>query len=118
MPGCHYAEEAIMITRRTFATLLTGMAGVAVTPRLPWSQTAMSKTVLYASVGPEFTLFDSDIAAAALAKRGTVTLPANIQYAWPHPSTRYFYAVRITWPCSPLIRLLGSRRCCKIAKRT
>jgi len=93
MPGCHYAEEAIMITRRTFTTLLTGMAGVAVTPRLPWSQTAMSKTVLYASVGPEFTLFDSDIADAALAKRGTATLPANIQYAWPHPSTRYFYVV-------------------------
>ena len=82
-----------MITRRTFTTLLTGMAGVAVTPRLPWSQTAMSKTVLYASVGPEFTLFDSDIADAALAKRGTATLPANIQYAWPHPSTRYFYVV-------------------------
>ena len=45
-----------MITRRTFTTLLVGMAGVAVTPRLPWSQTAMSKTVLYASVGPELTL--------------------------------------------------------------
>jgi 6-phosphogluconolactonase (cycloisomerase 2 family) len=53
----------------------------------------MSKTVLYTSVGPELTLFDIDIANAALAKRGTVTLPANIQYAWPHPSTRYFYVV-------------------------
>jgi 6-phosphogluconolactonase len=93
MPGCHYVEEAIMITRRTFTTLLAGMAGVAATPRLPWSQTAMSKTVLYASVGPELTFFDIDMADAALAKRGTVTLPANIQYAWPHPSTRYFYVV-------------------------
>jgi 6-phosphogluconolactonase len=53
----------------------------------------MPKTVLYASVGPELTLFDIDMAAAALAKRGAVTLPANIQYAWPHPSTRYFYVV-------------------------
>jgi 6-phosphogluconolactonase len=93
MPGRHYTEEAIMITRRTFTTLLAGMAGVATTPRLLWSQTAMSKTVLYASVGPELTLFDIDLADAALAKRGTVTLPANIQYAWPHPSTRYFYIV-------------------------
>jgi 6-phosphogluconolactonase len=82
-----------MITRRTFTTLLAGMAGVAATPRLLWSQTAMSKTVLYASVGPELTLFDIDMADAVLAKRGTVTLPANIQYAWPHPSTRYFYVV-------------------------
>jgi 6-phosphogluconolactonase len=82
-----------MITRRTFTTLLAGMAGVAATPRFPWSQTAMSKTVLYASVGPELTLFDIDMANAALTKRDAVTLPANIQYAWPHPSTRYFYVV-------------------------
>src|SRR6267378_3702960 len=53
----------------------------------------MPKTVLYASVEPEFTFFDMDIADAALVKRGAVTLPANIQYAWPHPSTRYFYVV-------------------------
>ena len=25
--------------------------------------------------------------------RGSVTLPANVQYAWPHPSRRYFYVV-------------------------
>jgi len=53
----------------------------------------MPKTVLYASVGPDLTLFDIDMADAALAKRGAVTLPANIQYAWPHPSTRYCYVV-------------------------
>lgn len=53
----------------------------------------MSKTVLYASVGPELTLFNIDMANAVLAKRDAVTLPANIQYAWPHPSTRYFYVV-------------------------
>ena len=50
-----------MITRRTFTTLLAGMAGVAAAPRLLWSQTAMPKTVFYTSVGPEFTLFDIDI---------------------------------------------------------
>jgi len=82
-----------MMTRRTFTTLLAGMTGVAAAPQLLWSQTAMAKTVLYASVGPELTLLDVDMAAAALAKRSTVTLPANMQYAWPHPSTRYFYVV-------------------------
>lgn len=53
----------------------------------------MPKTVFYASVGPELALFDMDVADATLVKRGSVTLPANIQYAWPHPSSRYFYVV-------------------------
>lgn len=56
----------------------------------------MSKTVFYASVGPALTLYDLDIAGAALNKRSTLTLPANIQYLWPHPSRRYFYVVSST----------------------
>ncbi|HWS10674.1 MAG TPA: beta-propeller fold lactonase family protein [Xanthobacteraceae bacterium] len=52
-----------------------------------------SKTVYYASIGPELTLYDIDIDGAALIKRGAVTLPANIQYVWPHPSRRTLYAV-------------------------
>jgi 6-phosphogluconolactonase (cycloisomerase 2 family) len=52
-----------------------------------------SKTVYYASIGPELTLYDIDIDGAALIKRSAVTLPANIQYVWPHPSRRYLYAV-------------------------
>jgi 6-phosphogluconolactonase len=52
-----------------------------------------SKTVYYASIGPELTLYDIDVDGAALSKRGTVTLPANIQYVWPHPSRRTLYAV-------------------------
>jgi 6-phosphogluconolactonase (cycloisomerase 2 family) len=49
--------------------------------------------VFYASVGAALTLYDIDIEGAALVKRGAVTLPANIQYAWPHPSRRYLYVV-------------------------
>jgi 6-phosphogluconolactonase len=49
--------------------------------------------VFYASTGPELSLFEVDVAGAALEKRGTVTLPANVQYAWPHPSKRYLYVV-------------------------
>jgi 6-phosphogluconolactonase len=56
----------------------------------------MSKTVFYASVGPALALYDLDIEAAALSKRATITLPANIQYLWPHPSRRYFYVVSST----------------------
>jgi 6-phosphogluconolactonase len=52
-----------------------------------------AKTVYYAGVGPELTSYDVDVDGAALTKRSTVTLPVNIQYAWPHPSRRYLYVV-------------------------
>jgi len=50
-------------------------------------------TVFYASTGPQLTLFGVDVAEAALEKRNAVVLPANVQYAWPHPSKRYLYVV-------------------------
>jgi 6-phosphogluconolactonase (cycloisomerase 2 family) len=50
-------------------------------------------TVFYASIGPELFLFDVDVDGAALTRRSAVTLPANIQYAWPHPSRRFLYVV-------------------------
>ncbi|HUC48715.1 MAG TPA: beta-propeller fold lactonase family protein [Xanthobacteraceae bacterium] len=53
----------------------------------------MPKTVYYASIGPKLCLYDVDADGAQLSKRGSVTLPANIQYAWPHPSRRYLYVV-------------------------
>jgi 6-phosphogluconolactonase len=51
------------------------------------------KTMFYASVGPLLKIFDVDVDGAQLHERGAVTLPANIQYAWPHPSRRYLYVV-------------------------
>ena len=51
----------------------------------------MSKLSLYANVGPELTHYDVDVAGAALTRRGTVTLPANVQYAWPHKSRQFLY---------------------------
>lgn len=55
-----------------------------------------AKTVYYASVGPVLALYDVDFDGATLTRRGAVTLPANIQYAWPHPSRRYLYVVSST----------------------
>ena len=52
-----------------------------------------AKTVFYASIGPHLTLFDLDVAETGLEERSTVVLPANVQYAWPHPSKRYLYVV-------------------------
>jgi 6-phosphogluconolactonase len=51
-----------------------------------------SPTVLYRSVGEELHHFDVDVEAASLTQRGTVTVPAGVQYVWPHPSRQYLYA--------------------------
>ncbi|HKA71933.1 MAG TPA: beta-propeller fold lactonase family protein, partial [Xanthobacteraceae bacterium] len=78
-----------MMTRRTFTTLLAAsVAG----PASSWGQ-AKGKTVYYASIGPELSWHDIDVAGAALTARGAVTLPANVQYVWPHPSKQYLYVV-------------------------
>src|SRR5260370_36752633 len=83
-----------MIDRRMLPTLL---ASAAVAPahssRPSWAQAAKSKAVFYASVGSELTLYGMNVEDATLDKRGAVTLPANVQYAWPHPSKHYFYVV-------------------------
>ena len=59
---------------------------------------APHKTVLYAAVGPELTLYELDGEKAALIERGSVTLPGAIQEGWPHPSLRYLY---IAWSEGP-----------------
>lgn len=51
----------------------------------------MPNTYLYANVGPELTHYDVDVDNAALTRRGSVRLPANVQYAWPHASRRFLY---------------------------
>jgi 6-phosphogluconolactonase (cycloisomerase 2 family) len=68
--------------------LLAGSAAILGRAR---AQPARAKTVLYASVGPELFLYDVDADNAVLTKRGSVMLPAGVQYAWPHPSKRFFY---------------------------
>jgi 6-phosphogluconolactonase (cycloisomerase 2 family) len=46
---------------------------------------------LYASVGPTLTHYEVDVSAAELHRRSSVTLPANVQYSWPHASRQYLY---------------------------
>jgi 6-phosphogluconolactonase (cycloisomerase 2 family) len=48
-------------------------------------------TALYRSVGEELHHFDVDVGAASLTRRGTVAVPAGVQYVWPHPSRQYLY---------------------------
>jgi 6-phosphogluconolactonase (cycloisomerase 2 family) len=46
---------------------------------------------LYAAFGPELTHYAVDADAAALTRRDTVTLPANIHYCWPHANRHFLY---------------------------
>ena len=52
---------------------------------------AGSRTALYASVGRRLIQYDADVEDAALTEGGAVTLPANVQYVWPHPSGHYLF---------------------------
>src|SRR5437016_12632084 len=52
---------------------------------------ASGKVALYANVGPDLAHYDLDVANAELSKKATLTLPAGVQYAWPHASRRYLY---------------------------
>jgi len=51
----------------------------------------ISHAVLYASAGAVLTQYDVDAQAASLVKKGSVRLPANVQYVWQHPSRKYLY---------------------------
>jgi 6-phosphogluconolactonase len=83
-----------MIDRRTLTTLLAGAAAVpALSPSISWGQAAKSRAVFFASVGSELTLYGMNAEDATLEKRGAINLPANVQYAWPHPSKPFFYVV-------------------------
>src|SRR6202140_884415 len=77
-----------MFSRRTFLSLV---AGSMAAPGLASAQPTSQKVALYANVGADLTHYDVDVAGAALIKQSTVTLPAGVQYAWPHAARRYLY---------------------------
>jgi 6-phosphogluconolactonase len=77
-----------MFNRRFFLSLAVGSIAA---PGLSTAQPASQKVALYANVGADLTHYDVDVASAELVKRATVTLPAAVQYAWPHVSRRYLY---------------------------
>jgi 6-phosphogluconolactonase (cycloisomerase 2 family) len=60
-------------------------------PRLARAQTKPPAAVVYASVGPTLTLYHIDVDAVTLAPQAAVTLPANVQYAWRHPTQHVLY---------------------------
>jgi 6-phosphogluconolactonase len=77
-----------LFNRRTFLSLAA--SGIAAS-RLASAQQASGKVALYANVGADLTHYDLDVANAELSKKATLTLPAGVQYAWPHASRRCLY---------------------------
>ena len=77
-----------MASRRTFLSLL---AAGAVAPHVALAQERPRRLALYANVGPVLTHYDVDLANAELVARDAVTLPAGVQYCWPHANRRYLY---------------------------
>jgi 6-phosphogluconolactonase (cycloisomerase 2 family) len=55
------------------------------------AQSTAPRVALYAAVGPELTHYAVDVDGATLERRGTVALPANVHYAWPHASRPLLY---------------------------
>src|ERR1700674_3896923 len=84
---------AMKFTRPLLSGILVGTLalglGQAQTPASAPAHNS-SRGVLYAA-GAELTQYDVDAEGALLAKRSSIRLPANVQYAWPHPSRKYFY---------------------------
>lgn len=71
--------------------LAAGLIGLAGDAQTRPSSAATARAVLYASVGAELTQYDVSVESATLTRRGTVTLPANVQEAALHPSRRHLY---------------------------
>lgn len=65
--------------------------GLVLAVALVGQETAGRRAALYASVGAELTLYEVDIERATLTRRGTSTLPANVQEGALHPSRQYLY---------------------------
>ena len=51
----------------------------------------MKPTMLYGSVGPVLSWFECDPDAASLIRRGSITLPVEVQYAWPDRQRHVLY---------------------------
>lgn len=53
-------------------------------------------TAVYSSVGRKLTHYEIDVDGLALVERETVTLPANVQYVWPHATKPFLYVASST----------------------
>jgi 6-phosphogluconolactonase (cycloisomerase 2 family) len=79
-----------MLDRRNVTALLGALPAAALLGSQAW---AAETIPFYASAGPKLTCYGLDVAEASLSSLGSITVPANVQYAWPHPSRKFLYVV-------------------------
>src|ERR1700755_2326945 len=72
-------------------TVLSLITGNLAAPQIVEAAQSAQKVALYANVGNELIHYDVDVDKAELIRKGSVKLPASVQYAWPHASRRYLY---------------------------
>jgi 6-phosphogluconolactonase (cycloisomerase 2 family) len=78
-----------MFDRRLFSAAL---GGAAIFPAICSTGARAQNTLpFYSSTGPKLTRYVLDANAATLTPAETVTLPSNVQYAWPDPARRFLY---------------------------
>jgi 6-phosphogluconolactonase (cycloisomerase 2 family) len=94
------------------ALFLVGFSAVPTADRQvtnPFSPTKESenpKQSLYASTGAVLTQYDVDVKEATLTSLSSVTLPRNVQYAWPDPSHRVLF---VAWSAGTNDRAVGEQ---------
>jgi 6-phosphogluconolactonase (cycloisomerase 2 family) len=75
-----------MLDRRDFAARLAALAAFPAT-----ASAADALLPFYDSTGPNLTCYGLDVARGSLTARGTIKLPSNVQYCWPHPAQKILY---------------------------
>lgn len=53
--------------------------------------TSQRAPMLYIGEGSEISWYSIDVDAAEVAKQGSLRLPGNVGYSWPHPSRQFLY---------------------------
>ena len=81
------SKHSFPLSRRD--TLALALA--AFTKKTVNAQQGVRRTFLYAAVGAELLQYDLDPGACTLTRRGSLTVPANVQEAWASPSKKFLY---------------------------
>src|SRR4029079_6714889 len=79
-----------MLNRRNVIALLGALPSALLLGSEAKAATAIP---FYASAGPKLTWYGLDVADASLSPLGSITVPANVQYAWAHPTRKFLYIV-------------------------
>jgi 6-phosphogluconolactonase len=78
--------------RRTFNTAVMSAAATSIVGcATGGTGGGGDRAVFYQGVGDRVTHWDVDVESATLTRRDTLSVPSNVQYAWPHPSRKYLY---------------------------